>query len=243
MNSTLSISLNESWTPATLSFQATKKDLSVPKLAGSSLWADAAANVLIAIGGDSEPEVTEDMYNVSHTSLWIFTPDGSGGGEWGNISAAGASGIGRRAYSASVVCAGTGLQLGGYGSISTDAIYSIYGDGIAPVSGLVSYNLSSPSLSSGPASWSNTSGPASSEIDVWGSAVCLSSYGQAGLAGFMGGLSMTQGGGDPVSFQNLTFYDPQLGHWYWQMTNGKIPPPRQQFCAVAVEGLNGTTEM
>lgn len=241
MYSTLSIPLNQSWTPSTLSFQATEKDSFVPKTQGAALWADPDAKALITFGGDiwgGDGELPAE----SRTTLWVFTADGRGGGEWGNLSAAGASGIARRAYGASVVCAGTALQFGGYNSMFTDSAYY----GLKPVPGLVSYNLSS-SSSLGSGSWSETlETPFVGKSYMYGNAVCLPSYGQAGVASFIGGLSApieNSSMEDPVSLANLTFYDPQSGQWYWQMTSGRAPQARQQPCVVAVQGPKGTTEM
>lgn len=241
MNSTLSIPLNESWNSISVSFQTTKKDSLVPRNKGASLWANPAADTLTTFGGDIGQ--TSETYVASRTALWVFTPDGRGGGTWANPGADGASGLVRRANSASVVCAGTALQLGGWGGYYSDPSFGEDRD-LIPVPGLVSYDL--PSSSSGSGSWSNTSGAAFVEYLAGGSATCLPSFGQAGLAAFMGGLSTGADdvdAGDQISLANLTFYDPQSGRWHWQTTGGQTPQPRQQPCVVAVEGLNGTSEM
>lgn len=178
MNSTLSFPLNESWDPSTISFQATAKESPVPKLMGPSLWADTATNTLITFGGDFDTQ-EEDLIFQSRTSVWVFTPDVGGSGSWGSVEAAGASGIVRRAFGASVVCAHTALQLGGYASSYTDPMYDNSTD--QPVPGLLSHDLSSSSSSSESNQWSNAS------VDfvdnyMYGDAVCLPSYGREGLA-------------------------------------------------------------
>ena len=46
-----------------------------------------------------------------------------------------------------------------------------------------------------------------------------------------------------MGFDNVTFFDPVSREWYWQTTTGERPSSRERFCAVGVEGRNGTYEM
>lgn len=105
----------------------------------------------------------------------------------------------------------SGIQLGGSGSSYTDAINN--GNVLLP--GLVSYNLSSSSSSSGSNPWSNTSSTAFAANYQLGSAACLPPYGRMGLAVFIGGLSENDDYTEEyVALNNVSFYDPQSGHWH-----------------------------
>ncbi|KAF9775284.1 hypothetical protein IL306_006652 [Fusarium sp. DS 682] len=48
---------------------------------------------------------------------------------------------------------------------------------------------------------------------------------------------------DPVSFTNITIYDPSTKEWYYQQTSGVSPDPRVEFCSVGVQSPDGTYEI
>ncbi|KAM0563725.1 hypothetical protein ACHAPJ_001457 [Fusarium lateritium] len=48
---------------------------------------------------------------------------------------------------------------------------------------------------------------------------------------------------DPVSFSNITIFDPSSKEWYSQQSTGGPPNPRVDFCSVGVPGQNGTYEI
>lgn len=46
-----------------------------------------------------------------------------------------------------------------------------------------------------------------------------------------------------IASDNITIYDPVSKIWHSQVTTGEHPSPRDSFCAVGVQGVNGTYEM
>lgn len=48
---------------------------------------------------------------------------------------------------------------------------------------------------------------------------------------------------EPVSFANITIFDPSSKEWYYQQTSGISPDPRVDFCSVGVQGPNNTYDM
>lgn len=49
--------------------------------------------------------------------------------------------------------------------------------------------------------------------------------------------------GSLIPMDNITIYDHSSKRWYWQTTTGGPPPPRLDFCAVGIQGPNGTFDM
>lgn len=180
--------------------------------------------------------------NTSSLSLWKFTADGSGGGEWATDSPSnpalltdldvGVPGI-------MVTCGNTAYMLGGYVSGMTDSRLT---SGPVPIPGLMTYNISS-----------KTVGNQSIEAFVtdsieWGGGACLSTFGSDGLIAFLGGQATGAAGfsetaGGYLSFSNITLYDPAMKAWYYQTTTGEAPAQRFKQCTVGVQGPNGTYEM
>ncbi|KAM0288762.1 hypothetical protein ACHAO9_006826 [Fusarium lateritium] len=95
--------------------------------------------------------------------------------------------------------------------------------------------------------WTNESTEALGYATWSGTATCMPSLGPAGLLVFVGGAKGRGSGqsneSDPVSFTNVTIYDPDSREWYWQLTTGGPPDPRVDFCSVGVPGKNGTYEI
>lgn len=53
----------------------------------------------------------------------------------------------------------------------------------------------------------------------------------------------TNGANSLCTFDNITMYDPYIKRWFAQTASGTVPTPREEFCAVAQQGDNGTYEM
>jgi hypothetical protein len=64
---------------------------------------------------------------------------------------------------------------------------------------------------------------------------------------FMGGAKVKtpafRNTSEPVSFSNITMFDPSSKEWYYQQTSGVSPDPRVDFCSVGVQGPNNTYDM
>ncbi|KAJ4270495.1 hypothetical protein NW762_002182 [Fusarium torreyae] len=95
--------------------------------------------------------------------------------------------------------------------------------------------------------WTNESSKALGYATWSGVATCIPTIGSEGLLVFMGGAKTEMPGwtntSDPVSFSNITIYDPSSKEWYSQLSTGGPPEPRVDFCSVGVAGPNGTYEI
>ncbi|KAF4502602.1 kelch repeat [Fusarium agapanthi] len=146
----------------------------------------------------------------------------------------------RSVRGAYTTCHGVGYHLGGYGERRTDERFT---DGTyveRPLDGLLTYNMATQK-------WTNESTKAL-EYATWsGRATCIPSIGSSGLLVFMGGAKVKMPAfrnvSEPVSFTNITLYDPSSKEWYYQQTSGVSPDPRVDFCSVGVQGPNNTYDI
>jgi hypothetical protein len=137
-------------------------------------------------------------------------------------------------------CHGVGYYLGGYGERRTDDRFTDGSYVERPLDGLLTYNMTTQK-------WTNESTKALDYATWSGKATCIPSIGSSGLLIFMGGAKVKMPAfgnvSDPVSFTNITIYDPSSKEWYYQQTSGVSPDPRVEFCSVGVQGPNSTYEM
>lgn len=101
--------------------------------------------------------------------------------------------------------------------------------------------------------WVNESASQFNSVDgkytTGGSAVCLPNLGSSGMVMLFGGsvlgpdLYDTYQRGSLIPMDNITIYDHSSKRWYWQTTTGGPPPPRLDFCAVGIQGPNGTFDL
>ncbi|KAF5679157.1 kelch repeat [Fusarium heterosporum] len=233
---TLSISLKESWTNDTVTLDEIDKGSS-PYLKQPALWVDNSSSTIFSWGGQG----SYDNVSVARDHhLWAFRADDSGKGTW-SIQDPRNSEAFRSSYrtvrGASTTCNGVGYYLGGYAERNSDRRIT---EGSRVFDGLLTYNMTTQQ-------WSNESTEALGYATWSGSATCLPSIGPAGLILFLGGskggVSARSNESDPVSFTNVTIYDPNANNWYWQSTTGGPPESRVDFCSVGVPGKNGTFEI
>lgn len=140
----------------------------------------------------------------------------------------------------STSCNGVGYHLDGFSRPPIDSrIEAAQGENFL-ISGLLTYDMET-------AIWTNESSNALDYVSWGGSATCLPDIGSKGLILFLGGTKSTESGTEgnqtPVSFANVTMYDPETKEWYWQITSGNPPDGRVDYCTVGVQGPNGTFEM
>lgn len=143
---------------------------------------------------------------------------------------------------ASAQCGRTGYWVSGYANSYTDPRID-EDDGDVPVPGLITYDLDTET-------WSNESTAAltseSGGALLHGRAVCVEGRDEAPLVVMLGGETTSATSilsGDLRNMDNITFWDPEAGRWYWQQANGAIPDRRKDFCAVSVQGSDGRTEI
>jgi hypothetical protein len=233
VNITESISLKQSWTNSTVSFNSIVK--SAPNADSFSLWVDADTKMIYAWGGFGP---YGNMTGAEHIHLWAFTPDNEGGGSWAASlpnNPAVFTTLLRGTGGGETSCNGIGFFLSGTASLATDASVS---GGPMPLPGLLTYNMSS-------STWANLSAPTPYATSNFGQAACLP-FGSDGLVMFFGGGSNSvtdPAQFSPLLFDNLTFYNPVTEEWFWQLASGEIPINRNAFCSVGVAGTNGTFEM
>lgn len=232
---TLSFPISSSWTNDTLEFKEIPKGAS-PWLKTQNLWQTEGKSTIYAWGGDPPYGNTTDSGNVY---LWALEPDGSGGGRWeiqnpGNPSS---SDIYRATRSASTSCHGIGYSLNGYGNEITDARLPVPDTALK---GLITYDMES-------AVMSNESSDARGFVSWGGRATCVPDIGPKGLLVFLGGSRNPRPGPQddniPVSFSNITMYNPETKQYHWQIASGNPPDGRLDHCTVGVPGPNGTFEM
>jgi hypothetical protein len=201
------------------------------------LWIDDKRSSIFSWGGQGS------YGNVSAASdhhLWAFNAKGNGKGSWSTHDPPDDS-VFRSSYrtvrGASATCKDVGYYLGSYAESNTDDRIT---DESRAFDGLLTYNMTTQK-------WTNESTEALGYATWSGTANCIPSVGSAGLLVFLGGAKGIGSGrsneSDPVSFTNVTIYDPESKDWYWQLTTGGPPDPRVDFCSVGVPGKNGTYEM
>ncbi|KAJ9659749.1 hypothetical protein H2201_007185 [Coniosporium apollinis] len=181
-------------------------------------------------------------------ALWKFTADGAGGGSWSKRLPSDPAAFSNltRPYGATVATGEeVGYALSGVMTSHSDPGFD--GDGV-PLLGLVSFNMTS-------GAWRNDSsiGYSSNGMGLWGHMQYVPGFGIDGLLVMFGGQSIspdlyqpgTFSNANPefIPFDNITIYDPASRTWHSQATTGEHPSPRDSFCAVGVQGANGTYEI
>ena len=216
-----------------MSFRISNENENFPLVNFPALWVDSTENRLYSWGGQ-DPHLNdeaEDEY------LWVFVPDGEGGGEWSSRNLdEDSSWVSQAGYA---TCGNTGLSLGGVRNKYTDSDLSgayFYGS-----EGLRTFEMGGNELKEEPSKAFN----APYGIYVGGRAVCGAAVDSDPLFFPLGGFSQypsNQGFRGMIDMRNLTFYNPKERTWHWQHT-GSPPPPRANFCAVGVQSPDGTYEM
>ncbi|KAI1373689.1 hypothetical protein F4677DRAFT_215189 [Hypoxylon crocopeplum] len=238
VSSTLSLSLNETWTNETVELRSIPK--TAPLLDQQIYWSDYSINTFYtwggtAVGNDTPPE----------KELWLFNADGTGGGTWSQVPQGDFrhfSQLDRPVGSSFTQTTHAGYALGGQVTSKTDGSIQKNNPGYA-VPGLVSYNFLT-------GQWANTS---STEYGDSGYGTSLNGcgeyvpFGPNGLLLFFGGaeapVDATKDTIVQVSWNKLYLYDPVKQKWYWQSTSGTRPPQVERACSVGVQGPNNTYEI
>ncbi|KAJ9139468.1 Kelch repeat protein [Pleurostoma richardsiae] len=232
VNSTLSISLKESWTNATVPINNITKQ--APVLNSQAIWTDSSSDSFWiwsgAASAPDEPPVDES---------WQFFADGNGSGFWSIKTPANTKVFDQLVRPEG--CAFTqkdndvGYCMGGLVTSQSNA--SVTSD--TAISGLVSFGMTSNV-------WTNTSTPGIGTL-VNGAAEFVP-FGPNGLMVFLGGAEAPAGTFDAAStsdrdFTNITFLDPITQQSFTQNTTGTPPSGRQRFCTVGVQGPSNTYEI
>ena len=239
MNSTLAISLSESWTPESVTIEPFPKNNGVPLFDFETLWAGADGDSFYAFGGASKIELSP-LNPVP--SLWQFSQ-----GTWSSVSQYGNSfpSITRPAGGLGASGSGTGYILGGFDSFGSPYWKAT---GFTPVPGLLSYDMKSntwANVSASPLSFNGTA--------INGAMEYVPNFSSDGLLIAMGGEFPGPGGWldlgqNLFSFSNISVYDPSTDSWYWQTATGytgdsDIPTGASLFCHTGAKSSESTYEM
>ncbi|KAI7759045.1 hypothetical protein LZL87_010040 [Fusarium oxysporum] len=235
---TLSIPLDESWTNDTVVFMESEKG-PAPYLKQPALWIDEERSVIYSWGGQGSYKNTSAA---GDHHLYAFEAD-DGKGSWSTHDPEDDtlfSSLYRTVRGAYTTCHGVGYYLGGYGESRTDERFTDGSYVERPLDGLLTYNFTTEK-------WTNESTKALDYATWSGRATCIPSIGASGLLVFMGGAKVKmpafRNASEPVSFTNITIFDPSSKAWYYQRTSGVSPDPRIDFCSMGVQGQNNTYEI
>ncbi|KAK9414399.1 putative Kelch repeat-containing protein [Seiridium unicorne] len=233
VNSTLSLPLNEAWTNSSVTLRSIKK--SAPLQDQQVLWSDSSTSSFYTWGG-----MTAWNGAAVENEIWKFTADGSGGGEWSQVSVSNTvaftSSI-RTLGSAFTSVNGVGYSVGGTSGSTIDT--SITGSSIA-IQGMITFDTVS-------REWNNAS---TAELNVNGTSMnARLEYAPFGTSGFLvmlGGAVLPVGVIDEyeqLEWNNLWVMDLEANKWYSQPVTGSKPTKRERHCSVGVQGPNGTYEI
>ncbi|KAG4273344.1 kelch repeat protein [Fusarium proliferatum] len=235
---TLSLPLDESWTNDTVVFTESEKGPS-PYLKQPALWVDEERSAIYSWGGQGSYKNTS---SAGDHHLYAFEAD-DGKGSWSIHDPEDDtlfSSLYRTVRGAYTSCHGVGYHLGGYGERRTDERFTDGSYVERPLDGLLTYNMTTQR-------WANESTKALDYATWSGRATCIPSIGSSGLLIFMGGAKVKmpafRNASEPVSFANITIFDPSSKEWYYQQTSGISPDPRVDFCSVGVQGPNNTYDI
>ncbi|KXH55831.1 kelch repeat protein [Colletotrichum nymphaeae SA-01] len=235
-NTTLSIDLTKSWTPEDVEIKETSK--SAPKMMRQAIFTDNSSDSFYIWGG-----FTSYGAKIPDAKLWHFTPDGSGGGQWGTVLPHGNTAftaLTRSQGGAFVSTKDSGFYFGGFSDSGSDPNPN------GPVPGFLQFNYTATDTA-----WTNNSDsvPYSDYGTLVGATAHYAPYGPNGLIMIFGGGSHVIGTGQSVdnvgylSFSTIYFMDPVTKAWYTQQTSGNAPGPRMWHCTVGVQGPNSTYEI
>lgn len=249
IGSTYATFLASSWDNATmdrvLSSRGNRLTIDTP-----ALWVDEEGGVLYCWGGrDTLDQPLSSLDEDQTPSLWRFTPDRGGGGQW-EATGGPPPGLGSGddivyavTQGAWGTCGGKGLVAGGMASPATDGRL---GGRPTAEPGLVIYDLNTSTWekeSTAPLNW-----PDGTLINAAG--VCLSSSDDhLALNPLFFVIGGTKRSATTIeertirSFNNITFFDIETRTWHWQEAKGDVPRSREYFCAAGQNGNNGTYEM
>lgn len=199
-------------------------------LSGQALWVDDEKNVMYCFGGDNpESEVNDPPPS---DSIWGFTPNGNGGGQWTEILGLSSeqpfpSDIHGTSSGMFVSDDHTAYYLGGFISSRTSPSTSVSVSNQFNNTGLLTLDFETLTLKN------------SSELGrPWrgGALLNVPIYGSDGVLVAIGGGSLEKGAG----FDNIYVFDKKEHRWHTQIAEEDLPRPRFNFCAVGVHGKGYT---
>lgn len=212
-----------------------EKPSGVPNLVQGGLWVDDDAGTLYTGFAGTSSGLGDGAEQPQ--GLWSFKPGSNDtDGTWTNLNDTADTffSTGKRPFGAPVASGnGTAFLLGGL---------DVFGTYHVPVSGLLSYNFSTQTVT-------NTTVSTSSDGFLqMGSMQYVPNFGSAGVLVSAGGNhGYIKSSGDWASnwqaFDTVQVLDIASGKWYDQVTTGNVPPFRMQYCMAGAASSNRTYEI
>ncbi|KAI3540189.1 kelch repeat protein [Colletotrichum filicis] len=243
VNSTLSIDLSESWSPANVSIRTIPKE--PYGMDRQALWERADNDSFYIWGGHTANTLYLKDESLS-TGSWKFQADGTGGGQWLKETPDNPTEFTELVRSEDGAFASTphgGFWFGGWAGTRTKVNMTNGEADLAPAGatpGMIVYDWNTKL-------WSNETTAFKAAFPPYGTvrgarALYVPDFGPNGiivlLGGFMATLDPIVSGSDSLhqwmEISNVTFMDPVSKKWYSQMTTGSAPTRRQWFCLVGL---------
>jgi hypothetical protein len=238
VNHTLALPLDTSWDVRDVEIIETDTHPEYPRVNAHALVTGRSSgrDRLWSWGGTSD-EVTAKMY--------IFTPDGEGGGSWDSESVP--DSITRGQFGAGTTCNDHMVYFGGRLRASTDdSVRNIDGTSSIALPGVLQYNFED-------GTWENKTSEGWDEQRATfqrGDLICAETgEGRDPVVVAVGGSTIPATGafddtGELLNMDKVRFWDMKSERWYSQKTGGqRKPQKRQGACAVGAASKNGTYEM
>ena len=232
-NDTYGLDLSKNWSNSSLILTRTQRPANAIPLSGQALWFDEKQNLIYCFGG-FRTFVVDSLDPTPFESIWAFTPDGQGSGNWKEVFGPTGtnvfpSNIVRPYYGGFCNDDSSGYYVGGF--VNSRSTLSVTTQAVSR--GLLTFRFND-------SQFTNTSdGNYARSLDqkkMFGSGkiVNIPTFGTGGIIILLGEGNPTQ----VISFNNITVYDKTEQMWYSQLASGALPEPRSDFCIV---GIPGTT--
>lgn len=231
VNCTLTLPLNQDWSPTTIQFGAITKP-AMPPYNFQSLFYDDMTHQVNTFGGELSSLTSE----APKKSIWSMSVDGKGEATWTKNSTSNdppfSQGIARTFGGALAASSSSALYLGGYASSNT-SLETRDLTSFVPTPGVVRFdyrtNAWSNDTSTKPLSLSGTF--------MWGAMEPVP-FRPNGLIAVFGGDTSNKSTYVPGQDQNpmdvVNLFDPVTKIWDKQNTTGTPPSSRSQFCSTGV---------
>ncbi|KAK4182660.1 hypothetical protein QBC35DRAFT_420353, partial [Podospora australis] len=242
VNSTISIDMSVTWSTASVKMRAIPKPPGIPSKSHGHIWTDLNENAFYSWGG-----FRAYADETGEKTLYKFTADGQGGGNWSVEVANNPEFF----QTLRVVDQGafantdtTAYVLGGWSSKATEAGVGNQGE---PIPGMISFDMKSKEFRAGTTGFS----PYGTAAVLGASMQHVPGFAANGGKGFMlvlgGMLDRSTGANEdrvPLNMSNLVLFDAVTMERYEQTATGEIPPtPRKGFCSAGFQNKEGGYEI
>lgn len=227
-NSTCGLDLSKNWTSSSVMLTCIERTAKALAFNKEALWFDEKQNLIYCFGGDMS---CANNYHgpVPHESIWAFTPDGKGSGNWKEVL--GPTGakpfppdILRRSSGAIASDESHGYYLGGWVARTTSLLSTKIEKEFVP--GLLTLNFTDLTITK-----------TSDGFYEYSQMVNVPHYGTSGVFVILGSGTWPSS----VPFNNVTIYDKTKQKLYSQLASGAIPDIRVSYCIVGIRGIESDT--